>query len=182
MTEKVAGIRRVITTHDANGKAVIQSDALAPNRRRREATGIVSTLLWVLDRVPAPYGEGRDFAAVEMGIPPPRSGVVFRVVEFPPLGRLDAQAEQRLMQESGLAQPRKPGQTPRHPFMHETRSVDFGIVLAGEIDMLLDDSEVHLRAGDVVVQQATNHAWVNRGSETCRIAFILVDGMERSTA
>ena len=62
--------------------------------------------------------------------------------------------------------------------MHQTRSVDFGIILEGEIDMLLDESEVHLQAGDVVVQQATNHAWVNRGSKPCRIAFILVDGEE----
>ena len=60
--------------------------------------------------------------------------------------------------------------------MHRTRSIDFGIILAGEIDMLLDDSEVHLQAGDVVVQQATNHAWVNRGRESCRVAFILIDG------
>ena len=64
---------------------------------------------------------------------------------------------------------------PRHPAMHRTRSVDYAIVLSGEIDMLLDDSEIHLKAGDVLVQQATNHAWVNRGTEPCRIAFVLID-------
>jgi uncharacterized cupin superfamily protein len=62
--------------------------------------------------------------------------------------------------------------------MHRTRSVDYAIIIAGEIDMLLDDGEVHLKAGDVVVQQATNHAWVNRGKEVCRIAFILMDSQE----
>lgn len=59
--------------------------------------------------------------------------------------------------------------------MHRTRTCDYAIVLSGEIDMWLDDTEVHLVAGDIVVQQATNHAWVNRGSEVCRIVFVLID-------
>jgi mannose-6-phosphate isomerase-like protein (cupin superfamily) len=170
------GIRRVVTTHDAGGKAVVLVDGQAPNVRRRPETGIASTLLWVLDSIPARYSGAKDFADVEIGIPPPPQGAVFRIVDFPPLGELDAAARQRLGAASGLAQQRKPGVTPRHPFMHRTRSTDFGIILAGEIDMLLDDGEVHLQAGDVVVQQATNHAWVNRGNEICRIAFILIDG------
>jgi uncharacterized cupin superfamily protein len=62
--------------------------------------------------------------------------------------------------------------------MHRTRSVDYAIVLEGEIDMLLDDSEIHLRAGDVLVQQATNHAWINRSSRNCRMAFVLIDAKE----
>ena len=62
--------------------------------------------------------------------------------------------------------------------MHRTRSVDYAVVLSGEIDMLLDDSEVHLEAGDVLVQRATSHAWVNHGKESCRIAFVLVDAEE----
>jgi mannose-6-phosphate isomerase-like protein (cupin superfamily) len=170
------GVRRVVTTHDSAGKAVVLVDGPAPNVRRRAETGIASTLLWVLDKIPAKYSGAKDFAAVEIGIPPPPQGVVFRIVDFPPLGELDAAARQRLSAASGLAQHRKPGEEPRHPFMHRTRSTDFGIVLYGEIDMLLDDSEVHLQAGDVVVQQATNHAWVNRGKEVCRIAFVLIDG------
>ena len=59
--------------------------------------------------------------------------------------------------------------------MHRTKSVDYAIILSGEIDMLLDDSEVHLRAGDIVIQQATNHAWVNRSNAVCKIPFILID-------
>ena len=62
--------------------------------------------------------------------------------------------------------------------MHRTRSIDYAVVLSGEIDMLLDDSEVHLKAGDVLVQQGTVHAWVNNGSEPCRIAFVLIDAKE----
>ena len=64
---------------------------------------------------------------------------------------------------------------PRHPFMHRTRSLDYAIVLAGEIDMLLDDSEVHMKAGDIMVQQGTNHAWVNNSDKPCRICFVLID-------
>jgi mannose-6-phosphate isomerase-like protein (cupin superfamily) len=70
------------------------------------------------------------------------------------------------------------GLPPRHPLMHRTRTFDYAIIMSGEIDMLLDEGEVHLKAGDVVVQQATNHAWVNRGKEICRVAFILMDAQE----
>ena len=67
----------------------------------------------------------------------------------------------------------------RHPFMHRTDSVDYAIIMQGEIYMLLDDSEVYLKAGDMVVQRGTNHAWSNRGTESCFIAFILVDGVAK---
>ena len=63
----------------------------------------------------------------------------------------------------------------KHPLMHRTRTVDYAVILAGEIDMMLDDSVMHLKSGDVVVQQATNHAWINRGAEPCRILFELMD-------
>jgi len=95
----------------------------------------------------------RTEAARDIGIPPPTNGTIFRVVDFPP----GAKGE-----------------------MHRTRSIDYAVVLEGEIDMLLDDSEVHVRAGDVLVQHATHHAWQNRSSANCRIAFILIDAAERS--
>ena len=65
-----------------------------------------------------------------------------------------------------------------HPFMHRTRSLDYALIMSGEIDMLLDDSSVHVKAGDVVIQQGTNHAWVNRSQDVCRIAFIMIDAEE----
>ncbi len=68
------------------------------------------------------------------------------------------------------------GAKSRHAYMHRTKSVDYGIILSGEIDMLMDDSEVHLKAGDIIVQQGTNHAWVNKSDKFCRIAFVLIDG------
>jgi quercetin dioxygenase-like cupin family protein len=65
---------------------------------------------------------------------------------------------------------------PKHPFMHRTETIDYGIVLSGEIWLVLDDEEVHLRPGDIVVQRGTIHAWSNRGTEVCRMAFVLIDG------
>jgi uncharacterized cupin superfamily protein len=65
-----------------------------------------------------------------------------------------------------------------HPLMHRTRSVDYAVVMSGEIDMMLDDTVVHLKPGDTIVQQATNHAWINRGTETCRILFVLMDSRQ----
>lgn len=142
-------VRRVVTGQRA-GKAVIVYDGPAPNAKVRPS-GLVSTLLWTTEESPAALRES-DRGNLDIGIPPPRAGSIFRVVDFP----AGAKGE-----------------------MHRTRSVDYGIVIEGEIDMLLPEGEVHLRAGDVLVQQATDHAWKNRGAANCRIAFILIDAQER---
>src|SRR5204862_5807172 len=108
----------------------------------------------------------------------PSGGSVLRIVDFGPgtdKFELPADHMARQMGEGHAGGKARP---PRHHSMHRTKSVDYAIILSGEIDMLLDDSEVHLKAGDVLVQQGTNHAWVNRGREPCRIAFILVDAKE----
>jgi len=139
--------RRIVTGHDAAGRAVIVSDGPAPHVKVR-SSGLVSTLLWTTDDTPADLSSNTDRGAREIGIPPPARGSIFRMVDFPP----GAKGE-----------------------MHRTRSVDYGIVLEGEIDMLLPDAAVHLKAGDVLVQQGTDHAWENRGKTNCRIAFILID-------
>jgi uncharacterized cupin superfamily protein len=65
-----------------------------------------------------------------------------------------------------------------HPLVHRTRSLDYAVILSGAIDMMLDDASVHLKQGDVIVQQATNHAWINRGKQPCRILFVLMDSKE----
>lgn len=163
--------RRVVTGH-RNGKGTILYDGPAPNRKVRQASGLVSTLLWVTDESPADISGGADRAEREIGVPPPPRGSIFRVVEFPP-GRKEMSRE-AVLKEMGLS--RQSGST--HPGMHKTRSIDYAVVMEGEIDMILDDSEVHLAAGDVLVQQGTNHAWVNRGARACRIAFVLIDAAE----
>jgi quercetin dioxygenase-like cupin family protein len=169
-------LRRVVTGHDREGKAVVLSDSPAPNVRQR-SSGIVSTLAWVTDETPADIAGTADRADREIAVGPPPSGSILRIVDFPPIAAGPAVDHANVAREMGLDE--KHGATPpRHAFTHRTRSIDYAIVLEGEIDMLLDDSEVHLAAGDIVVQQGTNHAWVNNGSNTCRIAFVLIDAKE----
>jgi mannose-6-phosphate isomerase-like protein (cupin superfamily) len=171
--DKAAPVRRVVTGHDAAGKAVVVLDGDAPNVRVREAAKLTSTLLWVEDETPADNGGDADKSLRDVGVAPPNTGSVFRLVEFPPEAEAGEFDNAAMKAEMGLdAHADAPA---RHPGMHRTRSVDYAVVISGEIDMLLDDSEVHLKAGDVVVQRGTNHAWANRGTEPCRIAFVLVD-------
>jgi mannose-6-phosphate isomerase-like protein (cupin superfamily) len=103
---------------------------------------------------------------------------VFRIVDFPPLGPEADKLDNNFLHHQLGGEAPKRGLPPRHPFMHRTKTIDYAIIMEGEIDMLLDDSEIHMKAGDVLVQQGTNHAWVNRGKEPCRIAFILIDSKE----
>ena len=168
--------RRVVTGHDDNGKAIIERDGAAPNVRVREGAGFVSTLLWVTDETPVNAGLRIDRADRTIAVAPPANGSILRIVDFPPVtpevDSIDSAALRRAM---GVDHGGPAGAPSRHAYMHRTKSVDYGIILSGEIDMLLDDSEVHLKAGDIVIQQATNHAWVNRSPDFCRIAFILID-------
>ena len=161
-------VRRIVTGHK-DGKAVVLFDGPAPNQKLRQASGLVSTLVWVTDETPADISGSTDKSLREIGVPPPESGTIFRVVDFPPEG--GPRSREAILKEMGVAD--QGGG--RHAAMHRTRSVDYAIVIEGEIDMLLDDSEVHLEAGDVLVQQGTNHAWVNRGTQVCRVAFVLID-------
>ena len=168
--------RRVVTGHDASGKAVILIDGAAPNAKLRKATGLTSTLLWVTDESPADNSGSADSAAREIGVAPPARGSIFRMVDFPPAANVGAVDNAAMLKEMGIVGGAHAD--PRHATMHRTRSIDYAVVISGEIDMLLDDSEVHLEAGDVLVQRGTNHAWVNRGKENCRIAFVLIDAEE----
>jgi mannose-6-phosphate isomerase-like protein (cupin superfamily) len=171
--KKFGEVRRVVTKLDPAGKAVVMFDDRVPLTAARSPVGVGD--LWVTENSPAELSASEDRAHVKVGIQPPGSGTIFRVVDYPPtssaIEKLDINTMMRVV---GADAPAK-GLPPRHPMMHRTRSVDYAIILSGEIDMLLDEGEVHFKAGDVLVQQATNHAWVNRGKENCRIAFILID-------
>jgi quercetin dioxygenase-like cupin family protein len=145
-------IRRVVTGHDANGTAKVLIDGPATNRRTSKSGG-VSTLIWCTDRVPADISAGEDaedMGARLLGTPPPPNGTRFTVNDIPP-GRIGP--------------------------MHRTETIDYVIVLSGELELQLDDSTVNLKAGDVLVQRGTNHAWINRGTQSARVAFILVDAV-----
>ena len=153
-------VRRVVTGHDANGKAIVIADSAAPNVQNQSAFNVEVAHLWLTDLMPVDNSDAEDKAMGDLPIQPPVNGSVFRLVAFKP----------------GENVPEPIGTGPgRHPFMHRTDTIDYQIVLSGEMDMLLDDSEVHLKVGDVVVQRGTNHAWVNRGSEPCVIAAVQID-------
>jgi mannose-6-phosphate isomerase-like protein (cupin superfamily) len=170
------GIRRVVTGHDNTGKAIIELDGIAPNMKIRPGTGNVNMLVWVTDETPARMDLRKDLADREIGVPPPPKGSILRVVDFQPetpaVGVMDQKA---LLKSMGAGYNPHAGAEARHPHMHRTKTVDYAIVMEGEINMLLDDSEVHLKAGDILIQQGTNHAWVNRSQEVCRVAFVLLD-------
>ncbi|MGI9203777.1 MAG: cupin domain-containing protein [Woeseiaceae bacterium] len=171
-------IRRVVTGHDTSGRAVCVSDATATNLLQRPSRpGVTLTNLWQCATSPAEYDSAEETVDGPFILHPPASGNVFRIIEFEPedpevLKTLDGKAA---FAEMGAAD--NIVEDARHPFMHRTNSVDYAVILSGQITMLLDDSEVLLEAGDVVVQRGTNHAWSNRGTEPCRIAFVLVDAV-----
>lgn len=176
-------IRRVVTGHDHQGKAIVVSDAAASQFLQRESRpGVTLTNLWLSDGTPAEYDGLTETCNGPLVLHPPSRGCVFRTVEFQPedpyaLAKTDGKAA---FAEMGAAHNVVEGA--RHPYMHRTDSLDFAVIVQGEIFMLLDDDEVHLKAGDVVVQRGTNHAWSNRGSKTCIVAFVLVDGVTRRNA
>ena len=150
MSAGLPPVRRIVTGHDANGVAKVLIDGPATNVRSSRP-GSASTLMWSTDEAPADIAIGEDvedLGARTLGTAPPANGTLFTINDIP-AGR--------------------PG------LMHRTETLDYAIVLAGEIDMVMDDSRVTLRAGDVVIQRGTNHSWVNRGPQPARIAFILID-------
>jgi mannose-6-phosphate isomerase-like protein (cupin superfamily) len=163
--------RRIVTGHGPQGKAVVLFDG-AMAAKQRGANGI--TLLWVTSQFPVDAAGSADRAQTAIGVPPPENGTVFRIVDFAPAAPHAAPVDHHQILLAMGIDPATQGYA-RHANTHRTRTIDYAIVLEGEIDMLLDDSEIHVKAGDVLVQQATNHAWVNNGTKSCRIAFILID-------
>lgn len=171
--------RRIIAGHDAAGKAVIVADGPTPNVKVRAATQATSTLVWVTDATPGDISSATDPTLREMGVAPPAGGSILRIVDFPPETKEAVAVDnETVRKEMGLDHGHGSAKPARHPFMHRTRSIDYALVMEGEIDMLLDDSEVHLQAGDVLIQLGTNHAWVNNSGKSCRIAFVLIDAQE----
>ena len=173
-------IRRIVTGKDTSGKAVALIDAPATSIHHRAELGLTNTLLWMTDSSRADLLSPEDAGNRKIGIAPPSGGTIFRVVEFAPQKDItvDYKTRLKIMQGLGVAPEGKSRAHPRDAGMHKTKTIDYAVVVSGEIDMLLDDSEVHLKAGDVVVQRGTNHAWVNRGNAPCQVAFILIDAKE----
>lgn len=139
-------VRRVVTGHDENGRAIVKIDEISTNLGTNRP-GATYCNVWTTEGFPC-NNDGADDEGLRPVGTTLKGGTVFRVVEF------------------------APGVVPRN---HRTDSIDYAVVIAGEIDMELDDSVVHLRAGDVLVQRGTIHNWVNRGTAPCIIAFALID-------
>lgn len=143
-------LRRVVTGHDQAGTAKVLLDTPATNAKYPQP-GLVSTMMWCTDGAPAriPLGEQpEDMGARILGTAPPRNGTRFAVIDFPPGNQ---------------------------PHMHRTETIDYVIVIEGEIEMDMDASTVKLKAGDIMIQRGTNHAWANRSGRRARVAFVLVD-------
>lgn len=176
-------VRRVVTGHDEKGRAIIAEDGPAPRVVEiGGARGTVFTELWHTAEMPARI-ERRTEEPVETGVTlaPPANGTRIRIVDFPPeeeavAADVSPEEARALFAAIGAADASRHRKGARHPFMHRTETIDYGIVLAGEITLLVDEGETHLRAGDIVVQRGTNHAWSNRSGQNCRMCFVLVDG------
>jgi len=168
-------IRRVITGHNAEGKSVILSDEPSPNSvaiLEDPAYGL--TDLWVTTKTPADNSQNGDPAARRVVLEPPSCGSIFRVVEFPPDKQMAGKVDRKAVFEK-ISAGKTMDAEGRHPGMHKTSTVDYAIILAGEIYAMMDIGETKLTAGDCLVQRGTNHAWSNRSDKPCLVAFILLD-------
>jgi mannose-6-phosphate isomerase-like protein (cupin superfamily) len=141
-------IRRVVTAHNASGRAVVKIDEVAKNLVSSRP-GATACVVWTTEGFPVD-NTGEEDAGLRKTGTTLDNGTVFRILEL------------------------APGVTRRN---HRTDSIDYAVVMSGEVDMELDDATVHLKAGDVLVQRGTIHNWVNRGSEPCVIAFVLIAAM-----
>ena len=138
-------VRRVVTGHDREGRAIATIDEVSQNLRSARP-GATACVVWTSHGFPVDNTGEADEGRRETGTTLD-NGTVFRILEL------------------------QPGNTPR---VHRTDSLDYAVVMSGEIDMELDGSTTHLTAGDVIVQRGTVHNWVNRGTEPCVIAFVLI--------
>ncbi|WP_284615088.1 cupin domain-containing protein [Aquabacterium humicola] len=174
-------IHRVVTGHDADGKAIVTSDGALPTVVELQALpGTVFHEVWSTVGAPATVDNGADPTLGPIVLPPPVRGTRMRFVDIPPdsaefLAHGAARMKDAFSQIGDVAASTVKAESP-HPLMHRTESVDYGIVIDGEMTLVLDDSEVALKPGSVVVQRGTNHAWANRSGRPCRMLFVLVDG------
>ncbi len=174
-------IHRVVTGHDADGKAIVASNGPLPTVVELSTIpGTVFHEVWATSGTPAPVDNGADPSTEPLMLPPPKQGTRMRFVDIPPdtpefLAHGAARMKQAFSQIGDEKASTVKADSP-HPLMHRTESIDYGIVMEGEMTLVLDDSEVLLKPGSVVVQRGTNHAWANRSGKPCRMLFVLVDG------
>jgi hypothetical protein len=173
-----APFRRIVTGHDAEGRAVIVEDA-APSRifDNLGERGLVFYEVWNTRETPARIDRhSGEPVEPRLTLAPPQHGTRIRVLDIPVDDPANADLE-AVFQNIGARQAHVGARSGQHASFHRTQSVDYGIVLDGEITLLLDAGETTLHAGDICIQRGTRHAWINRGTKPCRIAFVLIDGL-----
>lgn len=176
VADSVKPVRRIVTIDDEHGESTAIADGPSPDVRTDPARpGYSSTRIWVTDRTPARIKGVRGTLDAPHTIEPPPGGSVCRVVTFPPdesfRGKLSARDVKAYFESMGSPEASTYGAGAPHPYMQKTRTLDFCLVIEGEITLVLDTEEVHLKAGDTVVQRGTSHAWSNRSDRPCTIAF-----------
>jgi hypothetical protein len=177
-----AEFRRIVTGHDTEGNAVIQSAAPPPRVVDLSEKGPRFYEVWNTRETPVRIDrDGQEPHEDKLMLAPPRQGTRIRVLDIRPetqeLRNMDAAEARRHFELVGAGEASTSNRGAPHPFMHRTETVDYGIVLSGEIYLIVDKGEILCREGDIVIQRGTNHAWANRSNTVCRIAFILIDGV-----
>ncbi|MGO1543476.1 MAG: cupin domain-containing protein [Gulosibacter sp.] len=173
-------VRRVVTGHDDQGRAIILSDGDAPNHFESPAiSGFGATVPWFTRKDAIDHVSDEDQATADTDIPPfPGHGeTILRVVDFPPDANYPVDGGEALFEEIGGHEEAKAGNKHsdgKHFWFHRTDSLDYAVVLEGEITLLVDDGEATLSPGDVVIQRATSHAWSNRTGKNARMLFVLI--------
>lgn len=174
--------RRIVTGHDAEGKAIITADgAVERTYMIGGPNGAKFHEVWSTYQSPALIDtKGGEPEEGGLLLAPPKNGTRIRVIDFPPEGNeilslTNSQALDHFKTMGGAEASKTEGVKP-HPLMHRTQTVDYGIVLDGELTLIVDRGETTLHAGDIVIQRGTNHAWANRTNKNCRVVFILIDG------
>jgi len=181
---KEAPVRRIVTGHDDQGRAIIQEDSDVPRVQRIGGPhGPLFFEVWNTRATPAPIDRASGEPPEEgIQLAPPRGGTRIRVLDIPPddasFASLTPEQIQAHFGEVGAAEASSvhSATAARHAFMHRTETIDYGIVIEGELTLIMDVGETLLHAGDIVIQRGTNHGWANRSNRHCRIAFILIDG------
>jgi len=166
--------RRVLTGHNEDGRSIILSDATATTvKEMKPITGLVATDLWETRGAPASNAGDEDAADRPVALEPPQNGTVFRMVEFPPdtawSNDADAAAAFATIGAAHVS-----NATSSDPLMHRTNSVDYLTVVKGEIWAVMEEGEVCLKEGDIMVQRGTNHSWSVRTEEPCLVSAVLV--------
>jgi mannose-6-phosphate isomerase-like protein (cupin superfamily) len=171
-----------VTGHDSYDRGLIAHDA--PPTRVVQIGGPGGPTfyeVWNTREAPAVIDrQSGEPAEDDLVLGPPECGTRIRVIDFPPeddrirtLTR--AEAAEKFGEMGGADAAQSAAGAP-HPLMHRTQTIDYGIVIEGELTLVLDESETTIRAGDIVIQRGTNHAWANRSEANCRVAFVLIDG------